>query len=172
MTNENKRSFWASIPGLLTGIAGLLTGVVGLVTLGVQQGVIGKDSDSPTTTVTAVPGAPGAGGTQTAEAATFRVEPTLVKLTQTEREKTVTVRNPTRTAAITVRAPEFGGPDRAAFRSDAGCTNVRLEPGASCTLKVLFAPSGLLKSYAAFLVVKAEGVTAVTEVPIEASALV
>ncbi len=169
--SQDKRSFWASIPGLITGIAGLLTGVVGLITLGVQQGIIGKDSDSPATTVTTATAGSGAGSTPTTEAARFTVDPTLVRLAATDREKTVTVRNTARSATITVLAPEFGGADRAAFRSDAGCTNVRLAPAASCTLKVLFTPSGLPRQYRASLVLKADGVTPVTEVPIETSLL-
>jgi len=168
--SENKRSFWGSVPGLITGIAGLLTGVVGLVTLGVQQGIIGEDADSPATTVPGPAG--GAGATPTTEAGAFTVSPTRLKLQPTERETEVTVRNSTRTAAITVRAPEFGGTDRSMFRADAGCTNVRLDPGRSCTLKVLFTPGGPLRTYSANLVVKADGVTASTEVPIEARAII
>ena len=41
--SENKKSFWSSIPGLVTGLAGLLTGVVGLVTVLIQLDVIGGD---------------------------------------------------------------------------------------------------------------------------------
>jgi hypothetical protein len=39
-----RRSFWASAPGLLTGVAAILGSVVGLVTVLVQAGVIGSPS--------------------------------------------------------------------------------------------------------------------------------
>ena len=44
------RSFWSTIPGLVTGLAGILTALVGLGALLVSLGVIGdKDSGSPST---------------------------------------------------------------------------------------------------------------------------
>lgn len=167
---DGHRSFWSSVPGLITGLAGLLTGVVGLGTLAVQQGIIGKGSStSPTTTVAGGPVA-GAGGATTTEAAAFTVTPTLLKLQATQRDASVTLMNATRTATVTVLAPQFSGPDAASFKADAGCTNVRLDVGRSCTLKVLFSPSGLLKTYNATLVLKAEGALA-TEVPVQATGL-
>jgi len=169
--SQNKRSFWSSIPGLITGIAGLLTAVAGIGTLAVQQGIIGGNgSNSPATT--AAPGGAGATATTTTtEEGAFTVSPTLLTFKTGEREKTLTVKNPTRTARITVTRPQFTGADASVFEADAGCTNVRLEPGRSCTVKVLFAPSGLLKSYKANLVLEANGGSGATEVPIEASTL-
>lgn len=152
---DGHRSFWSSIPGLITGLAGLLTAIVGLGTLAAQQGVFGKGSSStPTTT----------------EAPAFTVTPTLLKLQATQRDTSVTVRNSTTTATVRVLTPQFDGSDGASFKADAGCTNVSLDPGRSCTLKVLFSPSGLLKTYNATLVLKAEG-TPATEVPIQATTL-
>ena len=168
--SESKRSFWASIPGLITGLAGLLTGVVGLGTLAVQQGVIGDSKDSPATTVPA-PATGGGPTATTAEPASFRVDPTLVKLAPAEREKAVKVQNTSTTTAITLRMPTFSGADPAPFKTDAGCTNVRLEPGRSCTLKILYTPSGPLKASKADLVLQADGVARSTEVPIETSLL-
>lgn len=164
---DGSRSFWSSIPGLITGIAGLLTGVVGLGTLAVQQGIIGKDSAS--TTATTVSGAVG-GAPSTTEAGAFTVNPTALKLLPTEREKEVTVQNSTRTATITVLAPQFSGGDASVFRAETDCSNRRLEAGRSCKVKVLFAPGGLLKSYKTTLVIRADGVAA-TEIPIEASTI-
>lgn len=168
--SENKRSFWSSIPGLITGIAGLLTGIVGLGTLAVQQGVVGGNGSTRPAT-TAAPGGAGAIPTTSTEEGAFSVSPTLLRFQTGEREKDVTVRNSTRTARITVTAPQFSGPDASVFAADAGCTNVRLEPGRSCTVKVLFDPKGLLKSYKANVVLKADGGSGATEVPIEASTL-
>lgn len=168
--SDGRRSFWSSIPGLITGLAGLLTGVVGLGTLAVQQGIIGDSNDSPATTVTA-PAAGGGATATTAETARFRVDPALVKLGPAEREKTVNVQNTSATVAITVRAPSFSGADPSAFKADTGCTGERLEAGRSCTVKIIYTPTGPLKASAATLVIRADGVARVIEVPIETSLL-
>ena len=169
--SQDKRSFFSTIPGLVTGLAGLLTGIVGLVTVLIQLGVLGDDDSSQKVGTTATTTGAGAGGTPTTEAGRFTVSPTLLKLQAAERDKTLTIRNPTATATITVLAPQFSGTDASVFKSDAGCTNVRLEPGRSCTLKVLFSPSGPLKTYKANVVLKADGVNAATEVPVEATTI-
>ena len=169
--SESKRSFWASIPGLVTGLAGLLTGVLGLGTLAVQQGIIGDGDgdDSPATTVTAPPAGAGA-TTTTAGTPSFTVDPTMVKLGPAEREKSVKVQNTSTTAAITVRAPVLTGPEASAFKT-AGCANERLDPGRSCTVTLTYTQGGPLKAATATLVVKADGVARSTEVPIETSRL-
>jgi hypothetical protein len=170
--SESTKSFWASIPGLVTGLAGLLTGVVGLVTVLIQLDVIGGDDSSSTTAAggpTTV--APAAGGpTTTAISGRLAAEPTRLKLQPTEREKTVTVRNLS-TATVTVLKPEYTGKDRTAFSTDSGCTNVALRPNGSCSVKVQLAPSGPLRTYEATLVVEAKEISQVTEVPVEATTL-
>jgi len=168
---DGHRSFWSSIPGLITGLAGLLTAVVGLGTLAVQQGIIGKGSSSgPTTTVAGAGAVTGAGGPTTTEAPAFTVSPTLLKLQATQRDTSLTVTSSTRTATVTMLTPQFSGTDAASFKVDAGCTNVRLDPERSCTLKVLFSPSGLPRTYSATLVLRADGAPP-TEVPIQATGL-
>ncbi len=159
---DGHRSFWSSIPGLVTGLAGLLTAIVGLGTLAAQQGLF--DNGSATTTTVA------GGGATTTEAPAFTVNPTSLKLQATQRDTSVTVKNSTTTATVKVLTPQFDGSDGASFKADAGCTNVSLDPGRSCTLKVLFSPSGVLKTYNATLVLKAVG-TPATEVPIQATSL-
>ena len=175
--SENKKSFWSSIPGLVTGLAGLLTGIVGLVTVLIQLDVIGGDDSSSTTaaggstTVAPGSGAPVPGGaTTTTISGRLVAEPSSIRFQATEREKTVTVRNAT-TAAVTLQKPEYTGPDRAAFGTDAGCTNVSLAPGRSCTLKVTLAPTGPLRAYKANLVIEAKELTQATEVPVEATTI-
>ena len=180
--SENRRSFWSSVPGLITGLAGLLTGIVGLVTVLIQLGVLGGGKDKPSssassgTTVTLAPGqtsstvfGAAAGTTPTTERGRFTVSPTLLTLQSGDRQKPLTVKNASSTASITVLAPDFDGPDKAAFKADAGCTNALLQPGASCTLNVLFTPTGILRSYSANVVVKASGADS-TSVPIEVKA--
>ena len=175
--SENKKSFWSSIPGLVTGLAGLLTGVVGLVTVLIQLDVIGgDDADTPNAGVatTIAPGGGagtgGAGGATTTISGRLTAEPTTLKLGTGEREKTVTVRNQSN-ASLTVLKPEYTGTDRSAFSTDAGCTNVVLQAGRSCTLKVTLSPSGPLKTYKANLVLEAKEIQQVTEVPVEATTL-
>ena len=174
--SENKKSFWSSIPGLVTGLAGLLTGIVGLVTVLIQLDVIGgDDSGTPNAAVTTTIAPGGTAGTTGGGGATtisgrLAAEPTSLKLGTTEREKTLTVRNLTNTS-LTVLKPEYTGTDRSAFSTDAGCTNVVLPAGRSCTLKVTLSPTGPLKTYKANLVLEAKEIPQATEVPVEASTL-
>ena len=164
--SENRKSFWSSIPGLVTGQAGLLTGIVGLVTVLIQLDVIGgEEAGTPSAAVstTVLPSATTISGRLT-------VEPAALRLGATEREKTLTVRNLTN-APLTVLKPEYTGTDRAAFAPDAGCTNVVLPAGRSCTLKVTLSPTGPLKTYKANLVLEAKELAQATEVPVEASTL-
>lgn len=50
MTNEQKKSFWGTIPGILTGIAAVITAAGGLLLALSQVGIIGKPvQDDPTT---------------------------------------------------------------------------------------------------------------------------
>ena len=171
--SENKKSFFSSIPGLITGIAGLLTGVVGLVTVLIQLDVIGggKDADAPSTAVsTTVAGQAPAAGVTTTVAGRFVVAPASLQLQATEREKSVRVEN-TGASVLTVQAPEVSGDDRAAFRADTGCSNVALRPGASCTLKITLTPTAALKTYTAKLVIEARETPQVAEVPIQATAI-
>ena len=179
--SENKKSFWSTIPGLVTGLAGLLTGIVGLVTVLMQLNVIGGNGgDSPSGgTTTTVPGGtagnPGGGNTGGGSANTsisgrLTADPATLKFGTGEREKTLTVRNSTN-AQVTVLKPEYTGTDRSAFSTDSGCTNVVLQTGRSCTLKVTLSPSGTLKTYKANLVLEAKELQQVTEVPVEATTL-
>ena len=169
--SESKKSFFSSIPGLVTGLAGLLTGIVGLVTVLIQLDVIGGGGDDtgpvaaggPTTV------APATGGpTTTAIPGRLTAEPATLKLQTNEREKSVIVRN-SASAVVTVMKPEASGRDQSAFKIDDGCTNVSLQPGKSCTVKVQLTPSGVLKTYQAKLVLEAKEIVQVTEVPIEAT---
>ena len=177
--SENKKSFWSSIPGLVTGLAGLLTGIVGLVTVLIQLDVIGGDDDgtpNASVTTTVVPGGTAntsggaGGGAITTISGRLAAEPTTLKLATGEREKTLTVRNASN-ASVTVLKPEYKGRDSSAFTVDSGCTNVNLRAGASCTVKIQLAPSGPLKTYEASLVLEAKEISQVTEVPVTASTL-
>lgn len=168
---DGHRSFWSSVPGLITGLAGLLTGVVGLGTLAVQQGIIGKGSGTAaTTTVAPAPG--GAGTPATTEAGSFTVNPTTLDFAPADaKEKLVIVRN-TGSTALTIQTPRVGGKDPDRFTAAYGtCTGAPLGAGLSCTLKVTFTPSGALKKFDATLQVVATGAPRGAEVAITASTL-
>ena len=170
---SEKKSFWSSVPGLVTGMAGLLTAVVGLVTVLIQLDVIGGDNDSPTPAAgvtTTVAGAAPAAGVTTTIGRKLTPDPAALKLATTEREKSLTVRNDA-TGPLTILKPEYTGADRTAFSTDSGCTNVALQPGRSCTVKVQLSSGGALKVYKATLVLEAKELPRATEVPVEASTL-
>jgi hypothetical protein len=159
------RSFWSSIPGVVTGLAGLLTAIVGMITLLVQLDVIGGDSsDSPSTPTTAPASGGGAGGgaAPAAEVPTFTLTPATLEFKPTDpRRKDVTVKNTSTTTALTVPQPRLTGTDSRLFSASFGtCTGAPLAAGLSCTLTVTFAPSGPLANYSATLEVAPSGARA------------
>jgi hypothetical protein len=155
--SESSRSFWSTIPGFVTGLAGLLTAIVGLVTVLIQLDVIGGDDGNQsvgTAGTTVVPGAqsPGGGATATTEAPRFTVSPATLDFKPADpREKTVTVKNTSDTATLTLSRPEITGQDQAQFSVSAGTCSAPLKAGLSCEMKVTFTPAGPLRSYNARL---------------------
>ncbi|MGH9265685.1 MAG: hypothetical protein ACRD1D_13440 [Acidimicrobiales bacterium] len=179
--SESKRSFFSTIPGLITGLAGLLTGIVGLVTVLIQLGVLGGDGDSASSSSTTVTSAPapggqgavggGSGGT-TAEVPTFRVSPTTLDFQATDpRKKTVTIRNESTTTPITVTQPRVSGEDASNFSASFATCSGALAPNLSCTIEVTFAPSGPLRRYNATLQVQATGAPRGEEVRLTGSSV-
>ena len=177
--SETKRSFWASVPGLVTGIAGLLTGVVGLVTVLIQLNIIGGDkaggdkasSDKPAVSATTL--APSGTTPTTAEVGSFTVAPKPVTFGPTDKVKTVTVKNTSDSASITLQPPRVTGDNATQFTAAFDtCSGAPLKPGLSCTLKVTFTPAGPLGNYKATLQVQpAAGAVRADEVPLTASSL-
>jgi hypothetical protein len=166
--SENKRSFWSSVPGLVTGLAGLLTGIVGLITLLVQLDVIGGDKTKAVeTTGTAVAGSPSTvagspttvtGNVTTTLPSSFSVSPTKLSFTPTgPKELQVTVRNTSVTTDLRLATPSLTGNDKDRFDATLGDCPAALKANAICNLKVTFTPSGPLKNYAATLQVSAQG---------------
>ncbi len=160
MAAKQRRPFWSTIPGLLTGLAGVLTAVVTLWGLAVSQGWIGDgggDASQPgsDTAVTRISVDPGS--------LTFRKVP--VK----DAVETVTVLNDG-TEAITVET-DITGDDAGTFSTNASdCTRAALPPGRSCEVEVTFdAGPG---QYSARLVVTADGGDGAREVPMTATSLV
>ena len=171
--SENKRSFFATIPGLVTGVAGLLTGIVGLVTVLMQLNVIGGDGSNGSTagdagpTTSAVGG--GAGGAAT-EGGTFTVSPSTLKFAVGDpKEKVVKVTNTSDSARLTVQTPEVTGEDADRFTASSGDCSGQLAPGLSCNVRVTFAPSGALRTYEATVQIEAKGATRGAEVKVTGS---
>jgi hypothetical protein len=174
--SESKKSFWSSIPGLVTGLAGLLTGIVGLVTVLIQLDVIGGDdaeTPAPGVTTTVAGATTGSPVTPTTALGTFTLSPKPLTFGPNDKVKTVTVRNTSDVAAITLMAPKVIGDDAARFTPAFDtCSSAPLGPNLSCTIKVTFAPTGPLATYKATLqVVPATGAVRGDEVPITASTL-
>ena len=174
--SESKRSFWSTIPGFVTGLAGLLTGIVGLVTVLIQLDIIGGDDGGQPvgTTGTTVAGgaqAPG-GGTPTTERPSFTVSPSTLDFKPADpREKTVTVKNTSESATITLSQPQVTGQDRAQFSASSGTCTGSLRPNLSCELRVTFSPSGPLRTYNALLQVTAPGAARGEEVRLTATTI-
>ena len=159
--SEGKRSFFATIPGLVTGLAGLLTGIVGLVTVLIQLGVLGGDNASDSTsggsTTTTVAQA-GGGGPSTTEVPRFVVNPTVLDFPSGgPRTKTVTVKNDSNSVLLNVQSPQITGADRAQFSVSPGNCTSPVGSGRTCELSVTFSPSGPLRNYQASLEVGALG---------------
>lgn len=153
--SENRKSFWSSVPGLVTGVAGLLTGIVGLVTVLIQLDVIGADkADTAATGVPAVTttAAVSSQSTSTTEAGTFVLSPKVLNFGPTDAKvKSVTVTN-TGASTITLRPPVVVGDDAAQFQAAFDtCTPGPLTASVRCTLKVTFTPTNVLRPYRATL---------------------
>lgn len=171
---SDKKSFWSSVPGVVTGVASILTAVVALLGISAKAGWIGGGggdggatvaSSSEGATTTIAPAARGAtptsGGTAAGE---FAVEPASATFEPLKpKEATVTVRN-TGDVPLTMRAPTVDGSAAAAFKvADLTCTRSVLAPGRSCEVKVTFAPAGP-GEYSAVLVVAASNAPRQVEV--------
>lgn len=153
--SEGKRSFFATIPGVITGLAALLTGIVGLVTVLAQIGVLGGGSGGSSGITTTVVGG---GNTATAEAPRFTLSPSSLDFPASgARTKSVKVTNESGSAPLLVSPPRITGTDRAEFSVSSGDCNAPLRAGSSCELQVTFSPSGTLRSYQATLEVSPEG---------------
>ena len=173
--SEKTRSFFATIPGVVTGLAGVLTALVGLFTLLIQLDVIGGDDSTnvATTDTTIAPAGGAAGGPATsAEPGSFTVSPNPLNFGPADpKEKLLTVRNTSRTAKLAVQAPRVTGKDAARFTVAMGDCIAPLAPNLSCTLRVTFAPSGPLATYDARMQIEAGGAPQGAEVKVTASTL-
>ncbi len=169
----SRKSFFSSMPGLITGVAGLLSAVAAVGGLAVQQGWVGDSGSSDSRTVQtgrADSGGGGAGDDGTSEkTGTFDVDPSSVVFQPVgSRDAKVKVSN-TGDVPIEVESPTLTGADAERFDADDGNCSGALEPGRSCQLNVTFKPA--TGKFEALLVVSADGATRSAEVPIRGSAV-
>ncbi len=186
---SDKKPFWSSVPGVVTGVAGVVSAIVGLLGVSLQLGWIGGDDGSPSAaTSTSVAGAAGAAGgststppptlrgattvpSSTAASGKFEVNPASISFEplQPSRESIVTVVN-TGDVSLTVRAPRLSGSGADHFRAtDVDCTKSPLVAGLSCQVKVTFAPQRP-GQYEARLVVETSNALRATEVALKGNA--
>lgn len=174
MNDSNRRSFWSSVPGLVTGAAGVLTAVVGLFTVLIQLDVIGKDADNGTdatvpgaSTVTQ-PGATAPGGAPGGTTAKFTVTPPSATFdTVLKKEAKVTVSNDG-SVPLDITT-QFAGADPDKFKVDAkDCTSAAVSSQAKCTMTVTYVPS-TAGQHAARLIVAVAGAASPQEVKLSGS---
>ena len=171
--STRSKSFWSTVPGLITGLAGILTALVGLGTLLIQIGVIGGDDDAtPTRTRPGRTATDGSGQSDDSDGSgtatgppKFTVAPQDLKLTTSEKTKNVTVSN-TGSSAFTL-STELTGTGEDQFTLSKGTCGSQVPKGGSCVMSVSF--KGALAGKAE-LVVTAPGASS-QEVSLEGSLL-
>ena len=121
---SDRKPFWSSAPGVVTGIASIVTAVVGLLGISVQAGWIGGDDKSTvssssgdavaTTTLSTVRGATTT--VVTAKQGEFAVDPESVTFEPLKAKvATVAVKN-TGDVPLTMRPPNLTGSGEASLR--------------------------------------------------------
>lgn len=154
---SDNRSFWSTVPGLVTGLAGLLTGIVGLLTVSVQLGWVGggngsnaNSSTSTSTTSTTVGGTTTtlfgsgpSGSTVGPSGSRFELSPPVLAFAVIGRsEKRLTVRN-TGSTPFSVESVTVEGPGAAQFTvDDTECRVADLAPRDSCDVLVTYTSGG------------------------------
>jgi len=177
----DRRSFWSSVPGFVTGAAGLVTAIVGLLTISVQAGWLGDGNGGTTSTstrpgtATTSPGGTvttGTGASGAAGAGSFEVTPRTLELGAVGGSTGVVTVENTGATPLNLMSVEVEGARADAFEVDASqCTAVTLRPGRTCDLRVKTVTGALGGRSEATLVVAAEGGAPVREVDLVASGL-
>ncbi len=141
--STEKRSFWSSLPGMVTGIAGVVGAIVGVISVLIALGVIGDSKSSPTVTTLSPSDAPGATGGgagrnpgNASGEGSFTVDSRNVNLTLAKSKGSVTVSN-TGSALLKIDTPQISGPDKAQFTVSAtGCSSLAARK--TCSIDVTF----------------------------------
>lgn len=105
--SDPHKSFFSSMPGVVTGVAGLLSAMVGVAGLAFQQGWVGGSTNA------ARPGTVAPGQSAPQSSATFSVDPARLTFEPLgPRQATVTVRN-TGLVSLQIEPPVITGADAA-----------------------------------------------------------
>jgi len=150
--SEQKRSFWSTLPGIITGLASILTATVALVGIFMNFGPGSNDngaepgeSPSPTATGTAFPRGTGPGGTGTAGGAPQAViAPRNIDFGRLGSGRTatdtVTVANSGSEFLVIERAAITGRDDLFSVDAAECLVPTGIEPGSNCEIRVTFTP--------------------------------
>jgi len=172
--NTAKKSFWSSVPGVVTGVAGVVGAVVGLITVLITLGVIGNSNSSPTLTTlppsetsgaTSGSGAVTGGSPTTVAKGSFTVDTDSLTLSLLKPEDSVTVSNNGK-VPLSLGLPQVSG-DKDRFKIMATeCTSSAVGPGKSCSIKVTLNGPG---AGSATMVVSADNAASTTTVKLKAT---
>ena len=180
------KSFWSSVPGVITGVASVVTAAVGLIGAGVTLGWFSsKDSHTDTsvsaaattststldTTTTTLFGRTSGGTTATtASLSPLQATPTTLTFDALgARDQTVTVRNTT-AASVSLRSPAIAGVDTSEFVAKDLTCGTHLDANRSCEVQVTYRATRA-GNVTAKLVIEPTNAPAV-EVPIKGSRLI
>lgn len=173
---ENKKPFWTSVPGIISGIAATITGLAVLIPLllgmggkhtnknaasqnsspGVTStstaGASPSDSGSPLPTNGAIP-TDSASGSNSSPALGVTADPSSVNVTGKAADATVTISNPGSTD-VTIDKVEITGANASAFSiSSTTCGNgATVYPKQSCQVVVHYTPPALGSASASLVV--------------------
>ena len=186
---DSKRSFWTTIPGVVTGAASVLTAIVGLLTVAISLGWIGSKGDdskpaangAPTTAPINSTSSTVFGATTTTlfgrTSTTLGTALTPLQATPSDltfdslgaRDQTVTVRNGS-AASVPLRKPSVAGVDASQFTATDLTCGARLDANRTCEVRVTYLATKTGTSTAK-LVVEPEAQPAL-EVPLKGSRLI
>ncbi len=155
-----ERSFWSSIPGVLTGLAGILTAVVGLLGLALSQGWIGDGTAEEE----------GDGGGGDTEVVRISADPERIDFRNPVGGETTSVAVTNQgTQPVTVSTGREGDGAEAFTIDDGDCTRSQIPSGGECKVEVMFdAGPG---QHEATLVISANDDEQVQEVPLSGTSV-
>jgi hypothetical protein len=188
--SDSKRSFWSTVPGVVTGAASVLTAIVGLLTVAISLGWIGSNGDdskpaanggAPTTSSVNSTSSTAFGATTTTvfgrTSTTLGTAITPLQATPSDltfdslgaRDQTVTVRNGS-AASVALRKPSVSGVDASQFTATDLTCGTRIDANRTCEVRVTYLATKT-GTASAKLVVQPDGPPAL-EVPLKGSRLI
>jgi len=132
----DRRSFWSSVPGVITGVASILTVTVALIGAGVTLGWFGSGvkDEPPASAVTTTTGATAA----TTSSTPLQASPASLRFEGLgARDQRVTVRNAS-AGSLTLRRPTVAGVDAGEFEATDLTCGARLDANRTCEVTVVY----------------------------------